>query len=97
MSLLTGFTHQTATLERNAGTLDDFGDTVFEDPVTIKVRRERKQQRITSATGAERISTTYILTEELVNTGDRVDGEVVQAVEDIINKAGKFLGTECYL
>lgn len=103
VSVISGFVNQTAQLERpqldpNGEPLsDEFGDTLYESPTTIKVRKERRQRWVRSSSGVEIVASTYILAEEIVNPGDRIDGSKVEAVEDIINKAGKQIGTECYL
>jgi hypothetical protein len=103
MGTVSGFTNQTATLERlkkstsGEQLYDEFGDPLYEASETIRVRKERRQRWVRSASGVEIVASTYIITEELVNPGDKIDRLKVEAVEDLISKNGKHLGTECYL
>jgi hypothetical protein len=103
MSVVTGFTNQDATLERpqlnddGEPISDEFGDTLYSAPETIRVRKERRQRWVRSSSGVEIVASTYVLTESVINPDDRIDGRKVEAVEDIIAKNGTQLGTECYL
>jgi hypothetical protein len=98
MSILTGFTHQTATLERLVpDAYDVYGEPLYGAPETIRVRLERRQRWVMAENGIRGINSTYVLTEARLNPGDNIDGRKIEAVEDIISKGGKFLGTECYL
>lgn len=96
MSLISGFTNQTATLEKRTGG-DGFGGDAYAAPETIKVRKERRQQWVSDPNGVQVKSTTYVLSERVLDVGDQIDGKRVVAVEDVVDKAGKTLGTESYL
>lgn len=96
MSLISGFTNQTAEYKARTGG-DGFGGDAYADPETIKVRKERRQQWVSDPSGVQVKATTYILAERILNVGDQIDGRRVVAVEDVVDKAGKTLGTEAYL
>lgn len=97
MSLISGFTNQTATIRAKLPGGDGYGGDNYGDPYEAPVRKERRQTWVAGPDGVQVKSTTYVLTEEILNVGDEVDGERVVAVEDIRPADGTLIGTECYL
>lgn len=67
----------TASLERKNGT-DQWGDTTYDDAVTVACRIEHGRRQATTPDATEVVSTTQIFTEASTQEGDRwtitVDG-----------------------
>lgn len=97
MSLISGFTNQTATLRVKLPGGDGFGGDAYGEPETVRCRKERRQQWVSDPNGVQVKSTTYVLTERVLNVGDEIDGRRIVAVEDVVDKSGKTLGSESYL
>ncbi len=97
MSLIGSFSRQTATLERATGGYDNESQPAYGASETIKVRKEPASGVKRSTTGADVDVETVYMTEAVVSVQDRLDGQSVRRVSEIIDKAGKRLGCEAFV
>jgi hypothetical protein len=95
-SIVTRYANQTVTLERKSST-NDYGDTIYDDPVTISARYEPRTGLRRSITGDEVAVESLILTETAIALGDVIEGSSVRRVETIVDKGGRILGYQAYL
>lgn len=105
MSRMTKFLRQSCVLEKaqrnSVGdvNLDEYGDILYENPQTLKCRRERFVKDMQTNTGATlKTSSRYFLDESVaVEADDRIDGKVILSVEEYTNQQGLCEGYECYV
>jgi hypothetical protein len=95
VSLISGFTNQTAKHEVRTGK-DGFNRPVYGAVRTIKVRREPASGVIRSATGTDVAVESHYITEAVVAVEDRIDGSPVRRVSELINKGGAREGFEAW-
>ncbi|MGN1230069.1 MAG: hypothetical protein ACI4T5_10520 [Prevotella sp.] len=79
--------------------LDQFGEVIYEPPVTLKCRRERVIKDVQTNTGAILRSSTRYFTDESqpIDADDRFDGKTILEVEEYTNQLGKTEGYESYV
>lgn len=105
MSRMTKFLQQTCSFEKakrgqdGSVLLDQFGEVMYEVPITLKCRRERVIQDVQTNTGAILRSSTRYFTDEtqIIEADDRFDGKVILEVEEYTNQLGKTEGFESYV
>lgn len=105
MSRMTKFLQQTCSFEKakrgldGSVLLDQFGEVMYEAPITLKCRRERVIQDVQTNTGAILRSSTRYFTDEtrIIEADDRFDGRVILEVEEYTNQLGKTEGFESYV
>lgn len=76
-----------------------FGEIVYQEPITLKCRREKTVKDVQTANGSLIRSTTrYFLDEKVEIKADyRIDGHVVLTAEEYINERGLCEGYEVYV
>ena len=105
MSRMTKFLKQTCQFEsaqRNedgSTKLDQFGEVLYNAPITLKCRREKVVKDVQTSTGAILRSSTRYFTDDvqIVEAEDRFDGKVILEVEEYTNQLGKTEGYESYV
>lgn len=93
---ITGFLKQTATHEPLLPTTDAWGDQKYGPAVEIAVRKTRSEKASRKGQSYKVDYQTKYLTAVLVNNGDRLDGQEILQVEDIVDFAGNRIGTTSY-
>jgi hypothetical protein len=93
MSVITGFTNQTAQLQRYTGK-DGFNKPTYAAAETIKVRRDGAWGKERTAVGTEIDAESEYMTEATVSVQDKVDGIPIKGVVEITGKNGVLLGYE---
>lgn len=105
MSRMTKFLKQKCQVEAYQVTEDGnpeqnrFGEIQYQEPVTLKCRREKMVKDVQTANGSLIRSTTrYFLDEKVEVKADyRIDGHVVLTVEEYTNEHGLCEGYEVYV
>lgn len=87
---------QTASWEERTGE-NDWLEATYDDPVTLPARVEQIQRRVVATGGVEVLSETRVMLEQEVQTGDRIDGQQVQARENIVDLRGRVIGWRAFL
>lgn len=82
---------------RRASGRDEWGNAVQESQRTIPVRRTTKARQRSSKGELALVSATEYMTNERIAVGDLLDGEEVQAVEEIIDFDGSYIGCKAFL
>ena len=90
------YLNQKATFEAKSG-VDRYGNQSYSAPVGISVRREGKVQLVRNIHGEQITSMTTIFTATQVLPLDRIDGNEVINVSEMVNREGIVIGWECYL
>lgn len=105
MSRMTKFLKQKCQVEQYAVTEDGnpeqnrFGEIQYQEPVSLKCRREKMVKDVQTANGSlVRSTTRYFLDEKVEIKADyRIDGQVVLIVEEYTNEHGLCEGFEVYV
>ena len=105
MSRMTKFLKQTCTFEKaqrdNSGKtlLSNYGDILYNAPVTLPCRREKYVVDLRESNGAIlKAQTRYFLDEAVeVQADDRIDGNVILNCEEYIDQFGVCIGYEVYV
>ena len=90
------YLNQKATFEAKSG-VDRYGNQSYANPVAISVRREGKIRMVRNIRGEEVTSTSTIFTATQVLPLDKLDGNEVINVSEMVNREGMVIGWECYL
>ena len=79
--------------------LDKFGEPHYENPISIKCRRETTFQDVQTSTGAIVKSSTRYFTDDKqsIQIDDKLDGKAVLKTQEYINQFGKSEGCESYV
>lgn len=88
--------NQTVSLERYSGT-NAYGEATYETAEDIPARIEEKQNLKRDQQGVERLFSTRVLTVEEVALGDLINGNTVEARENIVDFFGEIMGWRSYL
>ena len=94
--MLDSYTNQITTFEKNIGN-DEYNKIVYLESVNIKVRKEKKVQKVRNKLGVEVISNTTIFTKTLINIDDKIDSELVINVMSMTDLDGEVIGYEVML
>lgn len=102
LSRMTRYLKQTAQFSKvqldsdGSKKLNEYGEPVYSDPITVKCRRERYQVKATAAYGAfVNYQHTYYLDDAVEpSVDDLLDGEKIQNVERYVDGLGKLVGYE---
>lgn len=105
MSRITKYLKQNCTYEklrRDADgnvEMDIYGEPKYEDPITIKCRRETTIQDVQTNTGSILKSSTRYFTDEkhTIQANDKLDGKTVLKAQEYINQFGDAEGFESYV
>lgn len=87
-----GFLKQTAQWRRFTGVSTGWNAQTYAPAQTIKVRKTKKVKRVKTQKEVTYIDVTLYMTEDLVEIGDQLDGEIIHAVEDIVELSGRVIG-----
>ncbi len=93
---LAAYLRQTVSWERRTGE-DEWGDAQYDPPVILPARINRREKVIKSKDDTDRPSRTLVMTEKEVFLLDRLNGLVVEAREDIVDKRGQIIGWKLFL
>ena len=95
-SNLQKYLNQTASLEIKSG-VDRYGHQSYSNAVTIPVRREGKIKLVRNTNGEEVTSTTTIFSTTQIQPLDKIDGNEVINVSEMVNYEGTIIGWECFI
>lgn len=90
------YLNQTASFEAKSG-IDRYGHQTYNSAVTIPVRREGKIKLVRNLNGEEVASTTTIFSTTQIQPLDKIDGNEVINVLEMVNREGAVIGWECYI
>ena len=95
MAGIKGILKQNATYERYIGR-DSRGNIQSEPPVGVKCRKVRKSKWQRSKGEMVEVTVTQYTVGFQVFTGDKLDGEEIYAVEDIVSRKGDILACKAF-
>lgn len=93
--MITDYLNQSATYETFKST-DLYGTPTYNPAVTIRVRKRKTSSSAITGHGEVVDIKNVLHTDSVVSVGDKVDGCVVQAIEELVNYAGIVIGTVMY-
>lgn len=91
MFVMMTYLNQSAQLERFQKD-DDYGNPIFESPVTIKCRRQPIGRFERSSFGDSVVPKTVYYTDRPVAVGDKLDGYTVLDVPEMVDLSGMVVG-----
>lgn len=97
MSRMTGFLKQKAIYSAVIqGKLDLYGNSVFQDSVVVKCRRERVSKQVQTLSGSLQVMSTvyYVDNTVRVSIGDKLDDRQVIDFSEYIDGSGLVVGYE---
>lgn len=82
---------------QSVDTIQETGDKTYKSAVTVATRRVSKAKR-EEANGKEKIInvTEYLLEDIVPVLGDKIDGEEILAVEELVDFDGTIIGYRCF-
>ena len=90
------YANQTAQLQKQIEP-DGYGNMQYEEPQTIKVRKESQMRLVRDTNGETVVSNTTVFTLVKIDPFDKIDGEIVVNSANMVDKAGNIAGWEAYL
>lgn len=91
-----GFLRQTVAWQQKTGE-NEWGNAAYASPVVLPARVEKKQNMVRSPGGTEILATTRVMLIQEVDIGDTLDGQEVQARENLVDIQGRVLGWVAFL
>ena len=88
---ISGFLNQTASYEAKTAQ-NEFSDNTYAAPITIPVRTTIKHKLSIKTRHESYIAVTEHMTTHPINIGDRINGEVIRAVETMPDFDGTIIG-----
>lgn len=85
--------------ENDLVVLNEYGDIQYEDPVSLRCRREKYVRDLQTANGAiVKVNSRYFFDESTeVLVDDRIDGHVVLSSDEYVDQFGQCVGYEVYV
>lgn len=90
------YLNQTASLEAKSG-VDRYGNQSYTKAVLIPVRSEGKIRLVRNIHGEQVVSNTTVFSTTQILPLDKIDGNEVINVSEMVNREGEVIGWECYL
>ena len=93
--MIEAYANQSLTLEK-AGALNSYGEFTYATS-TIKGRKQTEFKLVRNSTGQEVVSTAQVFTTTAITVNDRIDGQVVIAVQSAVDIDGAVQFYQVYL
>lgn len=97
MGRLSNYANQNLSLEVRTATKNAYNEYTYSTAVIIKGRKEPSNKLVVDASGEDKITSSFVMTEVAVTVGDKIDGRMVVTSEPVPNLAGITEFYEVYL
>ena len=94
--MLEEYANQSLTLAKH-GTISDCGEYPYTSTSTISGRKETGIKIVKNQYGQEVVSTSTVFTETDIDIDDKIDGDIVIAIDDAVDLDGVVLFNMAYL